>query len=156
MTRKKRSYKRQVVADFKYNSAMITRFINRVMKCGKKSTAESIVYEVLEMLGEKTGKDPLAAFQTIIKNVTPLMEVKSRRVGGSTYQVPIEVKHDRGLSLAMRWIIQNARNGNNGTMVTHLFSEMHDAFNNTGSSIKKKDDTHRMAEANKAFAHFRW
>jgi small subunit ribosomal protein S7 len=125
------------------------------MRGGKKSVSERIVYEALKELGEKTGIDADKAFETSLKNVSPLMEVKSRRVGGSTYQVPIEVKKSRGSALAMRWIIGTSRK-KTGSMARNLATELVDAYNQTGSSIKKREDTHKMAEANKAFAHFRW
>ena len=157
MARKKRKdLRRKHQPDSKYNSIKLTRFINRVMIQGKKRLAETIVYESLEALSKDVKKEPLAAFEEALKNVMPLMEVKSRRVGGSTYQVPIEVAANRSMALAMRWIIGNARSRSGKTMVQKLSNELIDSFNHTGTSIKKREDTHKMAEANKAFAHFRW
>ncbi len=156
MSRKGRGYKREIKLELKYGSLYITKFINKLMLCGKKSTAEKIVYSALEFLADKTKEDPVAAFEKALKNVIPLMEVKSRRVGGSTYQVPVEVRKERGVTLAMRWIVKNTRSKFGKTMVEKLSVELLDAYNNTGVSIKKRDDTHKMAESNKAFAHFRW
>lgn len=157
MARKKRKdLKRTHQPDSKYNSVKVTRFINRVMMKGKKRLAETIVYGSLEGLSQEVSKEPLLAFEEALKNVMPLMEVKSRRVGGSTYQVPMEVEASRSMTLAMRWIIANARSRSGKSMVQKLTSELVDSFNKTGSSIKKREDTHKMAEANKAFAHFRW
>lgn len=141
-----------------YNSRLVTRFINRVMKGGKKTIARKIVYNSLEKIALK-GKDPLSVFETAIKNVSPRMEVRPRRVGGASYQVPMEVRGDRREALAIRWLILAAKNLSNReykTMFDKLAAELLDAANNTGAAIKKKEDTHRMAEANKAFSHFRW
>jgi len=156
MGRKKREYHRQQVVDNLYKNPILGKFINKRMKHGKKSIAETIVYTSLDNLSQKVGLEPVQAFEKVLKNVSPVMEVKSRRVGGSTYQVPIEVAHERGLSLAMRWIIENAQARAGLSMIDRLSHEMTDAFNKTGNSIKKREETHKMAESNKAFAHFRW
>ena len=156
MTRKNKDYKRDIKIELKYGNLHITQFINKLMQGGKKSTAEKIVYNALDILAQKTNEKPDGAFEKALKNVTPLMEVKSRRVGGSTYQVPIEVRKDRGVTLAMRWLVRNSRSRSGRTMVDKLSSELEDAYNCTGTSIKKREDTHKMAESNKAFAHFRW
>ncbi len=156
MSRKKREYKRVLKPDSRYQNIQVGRFINKVMIQGKKSIAERIVYDALEALAANTGKPPADAFESVLKNVAPLMEVKSRRVGGSTYQVPVEVKRNRAYALAMRWIIANSQSRSGRSMTEKLAQEMTDAFNNSGASIKKREDTHKMAEANKAFAHFRW
>lgn len=139
-----------------YNSALVTKFINGVMLGGKKSTAEQIFYGALDQVGAKTGEEPLKVFKRAVDNVRPTVEVKSRRVGGSTYQVPIEVHQERRGALAIRWIVQNARNRGEKTMVDRLAGELLDAANNRGNAVKKKEDVHRMAEANKAFAHYKW
>ena len=139
-----------------YNSPLVTKFINGLMEGGKKSTAEKIFYNSLLVLGEKVGEDPLKAFKRAIDNVRPQVEVKSRRVGGSTYQVPLEVPQERRGSLAIRWIVGAARSRGEKTMIDRLTGELLDAANNRGNAVKKKDDVHRMAEANKAFAHYKW
>ncbi len=139
-----------------YNSPLVTKFINGVMLGGKKSVAEGIFYNAMLQVGEKLGEDPLKVFKRAIENVRPTVEVKSRRVGGSTYQVPIEVAQERRGSLAIRWIMGAARGRNEKTMTDRLAGELLDAANNRGNSVKKKEDTHRMAEANKAFAHYKW
>ena len=139
-----------------YNSPLVTKFINGLMEGGKKSTAEKIFYNSLLQLGDKVGEDPLKAFKRAIDNVRPQVEVKSRRVGGSTYQVPLEVPQERRGSLAIRWIVGAARSRGEKTMIDRLTGELLDAANNRGNAVKKKDDVHRMAEANKAFAHYRW
>ena len=157
MSRKKRKRKvRFVEGDSRYNSIKINKFINKIMINGKKATAEKIVYSALEVLSKETGETVVESFDKVLKNVMPRMEVKSRRVGGSTYQVPVEVDSTRGVSLAMRWIINNSRTQTGKQMIDCLSSEFLDAYNNTGSAVKKKIDTHKMAESNKAFAHFRW
>lgn len=148
--------KREVIADPLYNEEMITQFINNLMKDGKRNLAEKIFYGALEVIKEKTGNDPLEVFQQAMKNVMPVLEVRPRRVGGATYQVPVEVRADRRVSLAMRWLVSNAKNRPERTMKDKMAAEFMDAANNTGASIRKKEDTHRMAEANKAFAHYRW
>lgn len=156
MTRKKRDYYRPVKADSVYNSEMVAKFINKVMKHGKKSIAENIVYSSIKKLSEKVELEPVKAFEKAMKNVSPIMEVKSRRVGGSTYQVPVEVPGNRAIALAMRWLIENATNRSGLSMIDRLSAELIDAYNKVGNSIKKREDTHKMAESNKAFAHFRW
>ncbi len=139
-----------------YNSPLVTKFINGLMEGGKKSNAEKIFYNALLQVGEKVGEDPLKAFKRAIENVRPQVEVKSRRVGGSTYQVPLEVPQERRGSLAIRWIVGAARARGEKTMIDRLTGELLDAANNRGNAVKKKDDVHRMAEANKAFAHYKW
>jgi small subunit ribosomal protein S7 len=156
MSRRDSAIKREVLADPVYNSQLITRFINVIMKDGKKSIAERIVYDALESIGEKTEDDPMKVFKRAIENVKPAVEVKSRRVGGSTYQVPIEVRPSRKTALAFRWLIQSALRRGERTMKQRLAAELSEAAENRGGAIKKKEDTHRMAEANKAFAHYRW
>ncbi len=156
MPRRKRSLKREVLPDPKYHDTVITRFVNTLMLDGKKSTAERILYGSFDLINERMGRDPVEVFRKAIDNVKPAVEVKSRRVGGSTYQVPMEVRPDRRNALAMRWLVLYARQRNEKTMIERLANEFIDAFNNRGGSIKKKEDTHRMADANKAFAHYRW
>ena len=148
--------KREVIVDPLYNEEMVTQFINNLMQDGKRNLAEKIFYGALEVIKEKTGNDPLEVFQQAMKNVMPVLEVRPRRVGGATYQVPVEVRADRRVSLAMRWLVSNAKNRPERTMKDKMAAEFMDAANNTGASIRKKEDTHRMAEANKAFAHYRW
>jgi small subunit ribosomal protein S7 len=149
--------KREAVPDPIYSSALLTKFINTVMKRGKRSTAEQILYKSLDIIKEKTGDDPLKVFKKAIDNVKPSLEVKSRRVGGSNYQVPIEVNPNRRLSLSIRWLVTYARaRGDGKTMEEKLANEFLDASNLRGGAVKKREDTHRMAEANKAFAHYRW
>ncbi len=156
MSRRDSAVKREVLQDPVYNSQLVTRFINVIMKDGKKSTAERIVYDALETIGEKSEDDPMKVFKRAIENVKPAVEVKSRRVGGSTYQVPIEVRPSRRTALAFRWLIQSALKRGERTMKQRLAAELSEAADNRGGAIKKKEDTHRMAEANKAFAHYRW
>ena len=156
MPRRREVVKRDVLPDPKYNSKMIAKFINNLMIRGKKSTAESILYGSLDVIKAKTNQDPLNVFQQAMNNVKPTLEVKSRRVGGATYQVPVEVRADRKVTLASRWIISYSRSRGEKTMKDRLAGELMDAANNEGASIKKKVDTFRMAEANKAFAHYRW
>jgi small subunit ribosomal protein S7 len=157
MSRKKRVRKqRRVQADSRYNSIKLAKFINRVMLNGKKRLAERIVYDALDELAKGVKDNPLDAFDKAVSNVVPLMEVKSRRVGGSTYQIPMEVRPERGLTLAMRWLVNNSRSKSGKAMTACLSSELVDAYNTSGLSVKKKEDTHKMAESNKAFAHFRW
>jgi small subunit ribosomal protein S7 len=156
MPRRRVAERREVLPDPVYNSPLVTKFINGVMWDGKKSTAESIFYGALTQIGEKTGEDALKVFKRAIDNVKPTVEVKSRRVGGSTYQVPIEVHQERRGSLAIRWIVQYSRSRGEKTMMDRLAGELLDAANNRGNAVKKKEDTHRMAEANKAFAHYKW
>jgi small subunit ribosomal protein S7 len=153
--RRKTPVKRPVVPDAKFNNEHITMFVNRMMYGGKKSTALGVMYEALDLVAERTKKDPVEVFETALRNVQPTVEVKPRRVGGSTYQVPIEVRSYRGITLAMRWIIQNARKRSGKSMAQKLSAELIDASTGQGASVKRKDETHRMAEANRAFAHFR-
>jgi len=148
--------KRKILPDAVFGSETIQKFINKIMIRGKKSVAERVFYGACDVVAGKLKKDPREVFDTAIRNVAPLMEVKPRRVGGSTYQVPIEVSRERGTALAMRWIRDNARTRPGKSMIDKLSAELIDAFNNTGAAIKKREDTHKMAEANKAFAHFRW
>jgi small subunit ribosomal protein S7 len=157
MPRRREIAKREAVPDPIYSSALLTKFINTVMKRGKRSTAEQILYKSLDIIKEKTGDDPLKIFKKAIDNVKPSLEVKSRRVGGSNYQVPIEVNPNRRLSLSIRWLVTYARaRGDGKTMEEKLANEFLDASNLRGGAVKKREDTHRMAEANKAFAHYRW
>jgi small subunit ribosomal protein S7 len=149
--------KRELLADPIYGNKQVTQFINRLMLSGKKGVAESIFYDAMEIIAEKSGKDPMEVFQTALKNVMPVLEVKPRRVGGATYQVPIEVRAERRLALAIRWLVNYADSrAAEKTMKEKLAGELLDAFQGVGNSIKKKEDTHKMAEANKAFAHYRW
>jgi small subunit ribosomal protein S7 len=154
--RRKRAGRREVSADPKYNSVLVTKFINVVMKVGKKSKAEKIVYSAFDILAEKTGKKPLEVFEKAINNVRPLVEIKPRRVGGATYQVPLEVPQHRSVALAFRWIRDFARTRAGKPMEEKLAEELLEAYNGTGSAMKKREDTHKMAEANKAFSHYRW
>lgn len=154
--RKRRAVKRDVLADPIYNSKLVTKLINNMMIDGKKGKAQTILYDAFDMIKEKTGKDPMEVLNTAMENVMPSLEVKSRRVGGANYQVPIEVKTDRRQALGLRWIIQYARLRGGHSMSENLANELIDASNNTGAAVKKREDTHRMAEANKAFAHYRW
>lgn len=156
MPRRGSAPKREILPDPVYGSEWAARFINKLMERGKKSLAQRIFYGALDQISEKTGKPGLEVFEAAIKNVMPVLEVKARRVGGSTYQVPVEVRPDRRLALAMRWIVGYARQRGERTMIDKLAGELMDAANNTGNSVKKKEDTHKMAEANKAFAHYRW
>ena len=154
--RKKQATKRDVLADPIYDSKVVTKLINHIMKDGKKGTAQKIIYEAFDMVKEKTGEDAMTVFEKAMSNIKPSLEVKSRRVGGANYQVPVEVKPDRAQALAFRWLAQYARLRNGHSMAENLANEIIDASNGTGASVKKKDDTHKMAEANKAFAHYRW
>jgi small subunit ribosomal protein S7 len=156
MPRKGGVVKRPVTPDLKYNDALVSRFINGLMRKGKKGTAQRVFYGALDILGQRTKEDPLKVFHQAMDNVKPLIEVKSRRVGGATYQVPVEVRHDRRISLAIRWLINYAKNRPDKSMVGKLAGEFMDAAANRGGAIKKREDTHKMAEANKAFAHYRW
>ena len=156
MSRRGAVPKREILPDPLYNSQLLTKFVNVLMKNGKKSTAERILYDALETIRERTDDDPMKVFKKAIENVKPAVEVKSRRVGGSTYQVPIEVRPNRRLALSLRWILQGAQNRNEKTMKLRLAGELMDAAANRGVAMKKKEDTHRMADANKAFAHYRW
>ena len=156
MPRKGPVPKRDVLPDPVYNSKLVTRFINKIMMKGKKGVAEGIVYDAFDIIRAKTGKDPLEVFETSLKNVMPVLEVRARRVGGANYQVPVEVRADRRLSLGIRWLVNYSRLRGEKTMHERLAAELMDAANSTGASVKKKEDTHKMAEANKAFAHYRW
>jgi small subunit ribosomal protein S7 len=156
MPRKAVVRKREVSPDPVYGSVLVTKFISKIMYQGKKSVAESIFYGAMDIIKEKSGDDPVKVFQKALDNVKPVLEVKSRRVGGATYQVPVEVRPERRLSLAVRWIIDYSRARGEKSMKGNLAAELLDAANNRGSSIKKREDTHKMAEANKAFAHYRW
>ncbi len=156
MSRKKRAVKREIRPDLKYNSKLVTRFINKIMFDGKKSVAEKIVYQIFDILKEKADKEPLEVFETALKNIKPEVEVKARRIGGATYQIPIEVPKHRQVSLSLNWLIGFARGRKDKPMHERLAVEIFDAYNNTGAAIKRKSDTHKMAEANRAFAHFRW
>ncbi|MCL2507615.1 MAG: 30S ribosomal protein S7 [Oscillospiraceae bacterium] len=156
MPRRGQIAKRDVLPDPLYNSKLVTRLVNSVMYDGKKGVAQRIVYDAFDIIREKTGKDPLETFEAAMENVMPLLEVKARRVGGATYQVPIDVRPERRQTLGLRWITLYARNRSERTMKERLANEIVDACNSTGASFKKREDTHKMAEANKAFAHFRW
>lgn len=156
MARRGSTPHREVVPESKYNEKLVTKFINAVMYDGKKSTAEKIVYGALEVIHQKTKDDPMKVFKKALSNVRPAVEVKSRRVGGSTYQVPVEVRPERRNALAFRWLKLYAGNRKGGSMVDKLANELFDAAENRGEAVKKREDVHRMAEANKAFAHYRW
>lgn len=156
MSRRSVVQKRPVPPDPVYNSRLVSMIVRRVMKSGKKSVASGIVYDAFKIIEERTGSDPLETFERAVKNATPLVEVKARRVGGATYQVPMEVRSDRGASLALRWLIQYSRARTGRSMANRLANELMDAANETGSAIRKREETHRMAEANKAFAHYRY
>ena len=156
MPRRREVPKRPVLPDPKYGDQLVTKFMNNVMKDGKKSTAEAIVYGAFDVIHERTREDPIKVFKRALENVMPVVEVKSRRVGGSTYQVPIEVRPSRRMALAMRWVISYARNRGGRTMRDKLANELIEASHGRGNAVKKKEDTHRMAEANKAFSHYRW
>lgn len=156
MPRKGPAPKRQVLPDPRFNSRTLARFINKIMLRGKKSVAERIAYGAFDILRDKTQKDPMEVFTQALNNVMPLVEVRPRRVGGATYQVPMEVRPDRRQAMGMRWLIQFSRSRSGRTMEDRLAAELLDAANNQGASVKKREDTHRMAEANKAFAHYRW
>lgn len=156
MPRRREVPKRIILPDPKFHDQLVAKFVNNVMVDGKKSTAEQIVYGAFDLVAERTGNDPLEVFKTAMDNVRPVLEVKSRRVGGSTYQVPVEVSPSRRTALAMRWLVTYAKGRSEKTMRERLAGEFLDAFNNRGASVKKREDTHRMAEANKAFAHYRW
>ena len=148
--------KREVLPDPLYNSVMVTRLINSIMLNGKKGVAQKVVYGAFEIIGKKTGKDPLDVFIAALESIMPTLEVKARRVGGATYQVPIEVRADRRQTLGLRWLVSYARSRNEKTMRERLAGEIMDASNNTGAAVKKREDTHKMADSNKAFAHYRW
>ena len=154
--RKRRAVKRDVLPDPIYNSKVVTKLINTIMLDGKKGIAQTILYEAFDMVKEKTGEDPLTVFEKALENVKPTLEVKSRRVGGSNYQVPVEVTPARSQALGLRWLVSYSRARGGKGMAVNLASEIIDAANGTGAAVKKREDTHRMAEANKAYAHFRW
>ncbi|MBR2833353.1 MAG: 30S ribosomal protein S7 [Bacilli bacterium] len=154
--RKRRAVKRDVLADPVYNSKLVTKLINQIMIDGKKGTAQTILYNAFDIIKEKTGEEPTVVFDKAMQNIKPALEVKSRRVGGANYQVPIEVKADRSQALGLRWLVQYARLRGGHSMAENLANEIMDAANGTGAAVKKREDTHRMAEANKAFAHYRW
>ena len=154
MPRRAKVQRRILAPDARYNSEVLARFINKVMERGKKGTAERIVYGALENIGQRTGRNPLEVFEQALHNATPLLEVKPRRVGGATYQVPVQIEGPRRVSLAMRWLLNSARSRNGKSMQEKLANELLDAFNNTGATIKRREDTHRMAEANRAFSHY--
>ena len=156
MPRKAEVIKREILPDPKYKSDLVAKFINRIMERGKKNSAQSILYNAFDIIHEKTKEDPLSLFQKAVENVKPVVEVRSRRVGGSTYQVPTEVRHNRRATLGIRWILSNAKLRGEKGMAARLAGELIDASNGRGGAFKKKEDTHRMAEANKAFAHYRW
>ncbi len=154
--RKKRAIKRDVLPDPVYNSKVVTKLVNQIMLDGKKGTAQKILYDAFDIIKEKTGKEPIEVYNQALENVKPALEVKSRRVGGSNYQVPIEVNDDRSQALALRWIVNYAKLRNGKGMAINLANELMDAAEGTGGAVKKREDTHKMAEANKAFAHYRW
>ena len=154
--RKRRAIKRDVLPDSIYNSKLVTKLVNTVMKDGKKGTAEAIVYEAFDIIKERTGKDAMEIFNQALENVEPALEVKSRRVGGSNYQVPVEVSETRKKTLAFRWIVNYAKTRNGKGMAINLANELIDAANGVGGAVRRREDTHKMAEANKAFAHYRW
>jgi small subunit ribosomal protein S7 len=156
MSRRHAAEKREVMPDAKFGDVVVTKFINALMYSGKKSAAEQIVYGALDQMQKKVGQDPIRLFHDALNNVRPHLEVRSRRVGGATYQVPVDVRPDRAQALAIRWIIGTARARSEQTMTDRLGGELLDAANNRGASVKKREDTHRMAEANKAFSHYRW
>jgi small subunit ribosomal protein S7 len=156
MSRRHRAEKREVIPDAKYHDVVLAKFMNSIMYDGKKSAAEAIVYGAFDIIEGKLKSDPMPIFKSALENVAPAIEVRSRRVGGATYQVPVEVRAERRQALAIRWIISAARDRNDKTMVDRLSSELMDAANNRGNAVKKREDTHRMAEANRAFAHYRW
>ena len=156
MSRRHSAEKREIIPDAKFGDIIVAKFMNTIMYEGKKSVAEKIVYGALDGVESKAKSDPLAVFKQALENVAPSVEVRSRRVGGATYQVPVEVRAERRQALAIRWIINAARERNDKTMVDRLASELLDASNNRGAAVKKREDTHRMAEANRAFAHYRW
>jgi small subunit ribosomal protein S7 len=154
--RRRQAIKRKQQPDIRFNSILASTFINNILKCGKRSVAEKIFYNALQKAGAKLSKGPMEVLDKAVNNAKPILETKSRRVGGATYQVPVEVSYERQMSLAARWIIQFARERKGVAMEDALVQELLDAFNNTGASIKKRDDTHKMAESNRAFAHYRW
>ncbi|NJP08806.1 MAG: 30S ribosomal protein S7 [Leptolyngbyaceae cyanobacterium RU_5_1] len=156
MSRRTAIQKRPIPPDPVHNSRLVTMMVRRIMRSGKKSLASRIIYDAFKLIEQRTGSDPIGVFEQAIKNATPLVEVKARRVGGATYQVPVEVRSDRGTALALRWLIQFSRQRTGRTMSSKLANELMDAANQTGNAIRKREETHRMAEANKAFAHYRY
>ena len=156
MPRKGPAIKRPVIADPVHDSPLVTQLVNKVLLDGKKSLAESIVYKALEVVSERTANDPVIALKKAVENTRPMLEVKSRRVGGATYQVPVEVRANRGTTLALRWLVTYSRQRREHTMAERLVGEIMDASNGTGTAVKRREDMHKMAEANKAFAHYRW
>ncbi|MFK8033472.1 MAG: 30S ribosomal protein S7 [Hyphomicrobiales bacterium] len=156
MSRRHRAEKREIIPDPKFGDIVLSKFMNNIMQDGKKSAAESIVYGAMDIMGAKTSQDPIGLFHQALENVMPQVEVRSRRVGGATYQVPVEVRNERRQALAIRWLIIAARKRNETTMIDRLSGELLDAANNRGSAVKKREDTHKMADANKAFSHYRW
>jgi len=154
--RKRRAEKREVLADPIYNSKVVTKLINRVMLDGKKGTAQTILYDAFDIVKERTGKDPMEVFERAYENVKPALEIRSRRIGGGNYQVPVEVREERQQALALRWLVQYAKNRSGKGMAENLAAEIIDASEGTGGAVKKREDTHKMAEANKAYAHYRW
>ncbi len=156
MSRRHRAEKREVLPDPKFGDTVLTKFMNNLMYDGKKSNAETIVYGALDIVEEKTRRDPIEVFREALDNIKPAVEVRSRRVGGATYQVPVDVRPERREALAIRWLIKAARARSENTMIDRLSGELVDAINNRGSAVKKREDTHKMADANKAFSHFRW
>ena len=156
MPRKGHVAKRDVLPDPIYNSKLVSRLINNIMQDGKKGTAQTILYNAFDIIAEKTGREPMEVFEEAIENIMPVLEVKARRIGGANYQVPVEVRPERRITLGLRWLVQYSRSRGEKTMEQRLANEILDAANNTGSAVKKREDTHKMAEANRAFAHFRW
>ncbi|MBM3535970.1 MAG: 30S ribosomal protein S7 [Alphaproteobacteria bacterium] len=156
MSRRRAAERREIIPDAKYGDRVVAKFMNVLMYDGKKSAAEGIVYGAFDRIQKRSGQDPMRVFHDALSNVKPALEVRSRRVGGATYQVPVEVRPDRAQALALRWIIDSARKRSENTMTDRLSGELLDAFNNRGTAVKKREDTHRMAEANKAFSHYRW
>ena len=156
MSRRHRAEKREVNPDPKFSDVVVSKFMNSIMKQGKKSVAENIVYGALDRMQSRAKSDPIQLFHSALENVMPAVEVRSRRVGGATYQVPVEVRPERRQALAIRWLIAAARSRNENTMEERLSAELHDAANNRGTAVKKREDTHKMAEANRAFSHYRW
>ena len=156
MPRKGHVAKRDVLPDPIYNSKLVSRLINNIMQDGKKGTAQTILYNAFDIIAEKTGREPMEVFEEAIENIMPVLEVKARRIGGANYQVPVEVRPERRITLGLRWLVQYSRSRGEKTMEQRLANEIIDAANNTGASVKKREDTHKMAEANKAFAHYRW
>ena len=156
MPRKGHVAKRDVLPDPIYNSKLVSRLINNIMQDGKKGTAQTILYNAFDIIAEKTGREPMEVFEEAIENIMPVLEVKARRIGGANYQVPVEVRPERRITLGLRWLVQYSRSRGEKTMEQRLANEIIEAANNTGASVKKREDTHKMAEANKAFAHYRW